>query len=69
MSSFMRWSSLETYLAQTSRQYRAELFRRAECLTRHARLNSDLGPSEFTWEADLRTDLFGRLREDPRLAM
>jgi len=57
------------YYLSSSGEEQLEIVARAEILVKHARENTTNKVSEYTWEADLRTDLFGKMREDPRLRM
>jgi hypothetical protein len=42
---------------------------RAKVLSEHAAENSLYSVSESTWESDIRSDLFGHIREDRQLRM
>ena len=46
-----------------------EITTRAKILSKHAQENARNKVSEYTWEADLRADLFGKIRDDPRVRM
>lgn len=52
-----------------SDEERELLFIRAKTLTNHSAENSLSKVSESTWESDIRSDLFGRIREDRLLRM
>jgi hypothetical protein len=59
----------EQYYLSSSGEEQLEITARAEILVKHAQENTRNKVSEYTWEADLRTDLFGKMREDSRLRM
>jgi len=60
---------LKENLEKISEDDQLNLYIRAEVLTGHAIENSLYNVSESTWESDLRSDLFGRIREDRNLRM
>jgi hypothetical protein len=57
------------YYLSSSEEKQFEITARAEILVKHAQENTSNKVSEYTWEADLRTDLFGKIREDSCLRM
>jgi len=60
---------LKKYMESTSDEDLALLYIRAKILSEHAAENSLCKVSESTWESDLRSDLFGQIREDRLLRM
>lgn len=60
---------LRKNLDSTPDKDRARLETRATKLIEHATENILCRVSESTWESDIRTDLFGLIREDPLLRM
>jgi len=60
---------LKKNIESTSDEDLARLHNRAKLLTEHAAENTVYEVSESTWESDIRTDLFGGIREDRQLRM
>ena len=57
------------YYLSKAEEDQMEITARARILSKHAQENSYNKVSEYTWEADLRADLFAKMRNDPRLRM
>jgi hypothetical protein len=60
---------IRKYLEQLNGAQKDELEKRSNILEKHAVENQMYRVSESSWEADIRSDVFGKIREDPRLRM
>jgi hypothetical protein len=61
--------NIRKYLEQLNDAQKDDLERRTNILEKHSVLNHLYRVSESSWEADIRSDVFGKIREDPRLRM
>lgn len=61
--------NMAEYREGLSEEQKDDLDRRADTLKRHSAQNHGERVSESSWEADVRADVFGKIRADSRLKM
>jgi hypothetical protein len=69
MCKFFPNLNIREYRERLSDAQKDELDKRAHILMKHAMQNQVEKVSEPSWEADVRSDVFGKIREDLRLRM
>ena len=69
MCNFFPDLDIVRYREKLSAEEKTQLDARASKLHRHAMMNASEKASESTWETDIRSDVFDRIRDDPQLRL